>query len=107
MNSFFQDSLYEKVYGTSAIGHRQSNALIIENPNLEKLVDGDIKPEINNASIDEKPKSTSTPVKTPLPVNNKQVETRTSDGRRRITPICVAPAPDIGFVCTARDIITI
>lgn len=94
----FQDSLYEKVYGTSVIGHRQSNALIIENPNLEKLVDDEVKPETKDLLVDEKPKSTSTPVKTPLPVNNKQVEIRTSDGRRRITPICVAPAPDIGFV---------
>lgn len=92
------------MYGTSAIGHRQSNSLIIENPNLEKLlVDDEVRPEMKNVSIDEKPKSTTTPVKAPLPVNNKQVETRTSDGRRRITPICVAPAPDIGFVNQVKN----
>lgn len=29
---------------------------------------------------------------------DKQIETRTADGRRRITPIFLAPQPDIGFV---------
>lgn len=57
------------------------------------------KSPVENVEISEnKQKTTATPTKTPLPVSTKQVETRTSDGRRRITPICVAPAPDIGYV---------
>lgn len=97
--NYLQDSLYEKVYGTSAIGHRQSSALIIENPILEKLPEEIRKPPAENVEVSEnKQKTTATPTKTPLPVSTKQLETRTLDGRRRITPICVAPAPDIGYV---------
>ncbi|XP_044020058.1 protein HIRA homolog [Aphidius gifuensis] len=36
--------------------------------------------------------TTTTPVKGPI---NKQIETRTSDGRRRITPMFIPPSPDI------------
>ncbi len=97
-SSFLQDQMYEKVYGTSAIGHRPSNSLIIEDPILEKLADEKDKPKNENHEVTENKEktTTSTPTKAPAPVSNKQIETRTSDGRRRITPICVAPAPDIG-----------
>lgn len=95
---FIQDILFEKVYGTKTIGHRQSNALIIENPSLENLPIEPSKLSVDNneANSNEKKEKQSTPVKTSLPISNKQIETRTSDGRRRITPIFVAPAPDIG-----------
>lgn len=82
------------------MGHRQSNALVIENPNLESLPEALPKQivENNETSNSGKKEQQSTPVKNSLPVNTKQIETRTSDGRRRITPIFVAPAPDIGLV---------
>lgn len=89
--------LYEKVYGTSVIGYRPSNSQIIENPVLEKLPNESKKKESESEQVnDNKQKLTLTPSKAPLAINNKQIETRTSDGRRRITPIFVAPAPDIG-----------
>lgn len=94
-----QDNLFEKVYGTTSIGHRQSNALIIENPSLENLPQEPSKLVVENSSNSEKKEKQHTPSKTSLPTTNKQIETRTSDGRRRITPIFVAPAPDIGYIC--------
>ena len=95
---FAQDHLFEKVYGTSSIGHRQSNALIIENPNLETVAEKLPKQvaETSDSGNSEKKGKECTLSKTTLPINNRQIETRTSDGRRRITPIFVAPAPDIG-----------
>lgn len=39
--------------------------------------------------------TTSTPVKAPI---NKQIETRTSDGRRRITPMFIPPPADTMWV---------
>lgn len=90
--------LYEKVYGTASIGYRHSNAQIIENPVLEKLPEEAEKLQSETVPLEEnKQKVNLTPTKVPLPVSNKQIETRTSDGRRRITPIFIAPAPDIGY----------
>ncbi|XP_065200302.1 protein HIRA [Planococcus citri] len=92
-----KDMLYEKVYGTSTVGYRHSNAQIIENPVLEKLPEEAEKSASETILLNENEQKVNlTPTKVPLPVNNKQIETRTSDGRRRITPIFVAPAPDIG-----------
>ena len=59
---------------------------------------------MSSGSNSEKKGKPSTPVKASLPVSNKQIETRTSDGRRRITPIFVAPAPDIGYVQNERPV---
>lgn len=36
--------------------------------------------------------TSTTPAKGPI---NKQIETRTSDGKRRITPMFIPPPPDI------------
>lgn len=89
--------LYEKVYGTSSIGYRHSNAQIIENPVLEKLPEEAKKIQSETVLLSEnKQKVNLTPTKVPQPVSNKQIETRTSDGRRRITPIFIAPAPELG-----------
>jgi protein HIRA/HIR1 len=41
----------------------------------------------------EQPVTQRTPMKGPI---NKQIETRTSDGKRRITPMFIPPAPDSG-----------
>jgi len=39
--------------------------------------------------------TTATPVKGPI---NKQIETRTSDGKRRITPMFIPPPADTAYV---------
>lgn len=56
---------------------------------------------ISNGNVSITPQSaSSTPVKGPI---NKQIETRTSDGRRRITPMFIPPPPDIADSSSANE----
>ncbi|CAK8689613.1 protein HIRA-like [Clavelina lepadiformis] len=83
-----KNKLHKETYGkTSDI---VSQPLIIENPAMlaiqEKKVDQNASTEVVKAPV--------TPIKYPT----KQTETRTPTGRRRITPIFVAPQEELGGI---------
>ncbi|KAG1672669.1 Protein HIRA [Nymphon striatum] len=95
-----KNSFHHKLYGKSLAMTSQtsSTSTVIENPAMLKLKASvtkieeieTVKPESQIESIPEtKPLNTA---KGP----NKQIETRTADGKRRITPCFIAPAPDPG-----------
>ena len=71
---------------------------VVETPALLQLQDqsvskaAGISPSGSTATVEDR-KTTATPIKGPI---NKQIETRTSDGRRRITPMFIPPTPDRG-----------
>ncbi|CAL1689802.1 unnamed protein product [Lasius platythorax] len=86
-----QSSLHERLYGKPLV---QGGCMVMEAPELLNL-----KPPVSNQSL----QMSSTPsippatnsaaalVKAPI---NKQIETRTSDGKRRITPMFIPPPAD-------------
>lgn len=88
-----KNSMFEKMYGISPL-QRQNNTLLIENPAILKM-NGSQPPKTQKVDskkeIKQIPKSV---IKHSVPVLKKQIETRTSDGRRRITPIFIPPTPD-------------
>ncbi|XP_072152462.1 protein HIRA isoform X2 [Bemisia tabaci] len=102
------NAAFEKIYGTSLLNKQRNSSLIIENPEILAAIEnrtskkGDTAQVNNSASehTSEKPQvsisncNASASVK--LIPTNKQIETRTSDGRRRITPIFIPAAPDTG-----------
>nr|XP_018904319.1 PREDICTED: protein HIRA-like [Bemisia tabaci] len=103
-----KNAAFEKIYGTSLLNKQRNSSLIIENPEILAAIEnrtskkGDTAQVNNSASehTSEKPQvsisncNASASVK--LIPTNKQIETRTSDGRRRITPIFIPAAPDTG-----------
>ncbi|XP_075230856.1 histone cell cycle regulator-like protein [Lycorma delicatula] len=87
-----KNKLYERLYGKSMVGGRDSSAIALENPELLGISEGE---KIKVAQPPPPLQPPPTPVLHPSPTN-KQIETRTSDGRRRITPIFIPPTPDNG-----------
>lgn len=94
-------SLHEKKYGKSLLSQKDSYvSRVIETPALLQLQDQStsktdkVAPNASAVAVEDKPVS-STPIKGPI---NKQIETRTSDGRRRITPMFIPPTPDRGDI---------
>ncbi|XP_035717672.1 protein HIRA homolog [Vespa mandarinia] len=88
-----QSSLHERLYGKPLV---QGGCMVMEAPELLNLKppappsQQQIPSTINSVPV---PLNTSnTPAKGPI---NKQIETRTSDGKRRITPMFIPPPPDI------------
>ncbi|XP_020707193.2 protein HIRA homolog isoform X2 [Athalia rosae] len=89
-----QSTLHERMYGKPLI---QGGCMVMEAPELLDLKPPappsqpcSPQPVPNNTAPP--PSSTpTTPAKRPI---NKQIETRTSDGRRRITPMFIPPPPD-------------
>lgn len=89
--------IYEKMYGISLI-ERHTNTLLIENPAILKM-NGTQQSEVqkvdskkeNKQEFKQSPKNTTKPLP---PILKKQIETRTSDGRRRITPIFIPPTSE-------------
>ncbi|XP_020291848.1 protein HIRA homolog isoform X2 [Pseudomyrmex gracilis] len=89
-----QSSLHERLYGKPLAN--QGGCMVMEAPELLNL-----KPPAPNQSpqVVSAPSippsiptnTTTTPVKGPI---NKQIETRTSDGKRRITPMFIPPPAD-------------
>ncbi|XP_050450855.1 protein HIRA homolog [Cataglyphis hispanica] len=86
-----QSSLHERLYGKPLV---QGSCMVMEAPELLNL-----KPPVSNQSL-QMPSAPSIPpttnssttlVKGPI---NKQIETRTSDGKRRITPMFIPPPAD-------------
>jgi protein HIRA/HIR1 len=72
---------------------------VVETPELLEVQEkqAEVKdatfPANQSESATEQPVTQRTPMKGPI---NKQIETRTSDGKRRITPMFIPPAPDSG-----------
>lgn len=88
-----KDAMYEKMYGISLL-ERHNNTVLIENPAILKMngvSHNDIKKVDVKKEIKPTPKNL---VKPSPPILKKQIETRTSDGRRRITPIFIPPTSD-------------
>ncbi|KAE8741615.1 hypothetical protein FOCC_FOCC012866 [Frankliniella occidentalis] len=88
-------SLQEKKFGKSLLSQKDTYvSRVVETPALLQLqnkaeLKSDGVPLTGSAATVEDKKVTSTPIKGPI---SKQIETRTSDGRRRITPMDV-PQP--------------
>ncbi|XP_074643351.1 protein HIRA-like isoform X2 [Tubulanus polymorphus] len=92
-----KNHFYQKVYGKSiAAGiNSQMTKQIIETPamlNIQQQKQQQQLQEMNK-------QPTLTNGNSNLSPTNKQIETRTPDGRRRITPIFIAPQPDFGYCC--------
>lgn len=86
--------IYKKMYGICPL-ERHNNTLLIENPAILKM-NGVSTKESEDQKVDDK-KEIKQPPKNPkpsLPILKKQIEIRTSDGRRRITPIFIPPTTD-------------
>lgn len=107
--NYFQNALYEKTYGKSLANSTPASSVVLENPSLvmsrkPKVVESVVpKVPVTPAKSPAKspaPSVTTTPTK---PVNNKQIETRTSDGRRRITPVFIPAEVDSGLVHTVPN----
>jgi len=89
-----KNRIYEQMYGISLL-ERHNNTMLIENPAILKMNGAkqlDIrKVDIQREAKQQPPKNVTKPLP---PILKKQIETRTSDGRRRITPIFIPPTPD-------------
>uniref|UniRef100_T1ING8 Protein HIRA n=1 Tax=Strigamia maritima TaxID=126957 RepID=T1ING8_STRMM len=90
-------SMHQKLYGKSLAMNNQYDSMttIIENPDVLKLKERLKERE----QIDQQQQQQQETLKchpTAKGPINKQIETRTADGRRRITPMFIAPAPDLG-----------
>ncbi|XP_047097775.1 protein HIRA-like isoform X1 [Schistocerca piceifrons] len=97
--------LHERMYGKSLSAAGGAGACVVETPELLAVREKAEKAAAEKAAADagqtngslERPAASvsqpSTPLKGPI---NKQIETRTSDGKRRITPMYIPPAPDAG-----------
>ncbi|XP_046591914.1 protein HIRA homolog isoform X1 [Neodiprion lecontei] len=88
-----QSTLHERMYGKPLV---QGGCMVMEAPELLNLKppappSQPCPPRPVPANNTPPPSITSTPAKGPI---NKQIETRTSDGRRRITPMFIPPPPD-------------
>ncbi|XP_015600731.1 protein HIRA homolog [Cephus cinctus] len=88
-----QSILHERLYGKPLV---QGGCMVVEAPELLnlKLPAPPTLPPVAQSipnSIPPPSSTSNTPVKGPI---NKQIETRTSDGRRRITPMFIPPPPD-------------
>ncbi|XP_050427606.1 protein HIRA homolog [Adelges cooleyi] len=85
-----KNSIFEKMYGVSLF-QRQNNTVLIENPAILKMNGVQSQTATEERSFI---KEIKLPPKPLPPILKKQIETRTSDGRRRITPIFIPPTPD-------------
>ncbi|KAL8566416.1 hypothetical protein ACOMHN_011994 [Nucella lapillus] len=100
-----QVALLEKVYGKSVLSSKTPNAStqIIESAAMLNLQQQQQQQQQQHKecslSIHSTPSKSSSSLlpngDVPYKPRDKQIETRTSDGRRRITPIFLAPQPDI------------
>ncbi|XP_063868138.1 LOW QUALITY PROTEIN: protein HIRA-like [Scylla paramamosain] len=84
------NNLHMKLYGKSAQTNASSvNPTIIENPELLRLREEE-KTRAKTASFSEQIPRPAPPTPQRAPIN-KQIETRTADGKRRITPMFIPP----------------
>ncbi|XP_069684030.1 protein HIRA isoform X2 [Periplaneta americana] len=95
-----KSTLHERMYG-KFLSPSARQTCIVETAELlevrEKQAETKDTPVTSNQNepATEQPVTQRTPMKGPI---NKQIETRTSDGKRRITPMFIPPAPDSGDV---------
>ncbi|KAG8257094.1 hypothetical protein J6590_056352 [Homalodisca vitripennis] len=90
-----KNALYEKTYGKSFGSSRQSaSAVVLENPSL--VIHKPPVETVPEVPVSSPAKAKEAPASASKPLTNKQIETRTSDGRRRITPIFIPPEVDTG-----------
>ncbi|XP_003388580.1 PREDICTED: protein HIRA-like [Amphimedon queenslandica] len=103
LNEYRFDELFMSLYGQKRVQSRGTH-LIIENPSLLTANPGILEGKFG-------PKSNTTPGKTPpaiakttpptasgsVPTLQRQVESRTPDGRRRITPVLLNTVPQSGL----------
>ncbi|KAJ9585378.1 hypothetical protein L9F63_002838, partial [Diploptera punctata] len=95
-----KSTLHERMYG-KFLTPASRQTCIVETP--EFLGVSENKVEVKDSAMPanptengtDQPTAQLTPMKGPI---NKQIETRTSDGKRRITPMFIPPAPDSGDV---------
>ncbi|KAK7024654.1 hypothetical protein SK128_009629 [Halocaridina rubra] len=86
------NNLHIKLYGKSALTSASSvNPTIIENPEILRLREEEKAKAERNKELSQKPTPT-TPLRAPI---NKQIETRTADGKRRITPMFIPPSEGV------------
>ncbi|XP_078681530.1 protein HIRA-like isoform X2 [Branchiostoma floridae x Branchiostoma belcheri] len=101
------NSLHQRIYGKSMAISTQhtANNTIIENPAMlqlqqhhtaerEKLT---ANKQVNGTPTKIRNPMLTSPTEKPNP-KAQQIETRTPDGRRRITPLCIAPQVDFGDI---------
>ncbi|KYM81537.1 Protein HIRA like protein [Atta colombica] len=83
-------SLHERLYGKPLV---QGGCMVMEAPELLNLKQpaSNQSFQVSAPSIPPVTNTVTTPVKGPI---NKQIETRTSDGKRRITPMFIPPPAD-------------
>ncbi|GAB6030239.1 hypothetical protein CHUAL_005915 [Chamberlinius hualienensis] len=91
-----KNEFYQKMYGKSFVGNSLNTSVstIIENPALLKLKEA----QVNEEKIAPSEKSNGVVVAQAKGPLNRQIETRTADGKRRITPMFISPPPDLGGV---------
>ncbi|XP_042235898.1 protein HIRA-like [Homarus americanus] len=88
------NNLHMKLYGKSALTSASSlNPTIIENPELLRLREEErARAKAATASEQSQRPAPPTPQRAPI---NKQIETRTADGKRRITPMFIPPTEGV------------
>ncbi|XP_064613383.1 LOW QUALITY PROTEIN: protein HIRA-like [Liolophura sinensis] len=91
-------SLHERVYGNSLAANSYNPAnQVVESAALLKLQQQEQERRAaNQAALQQTPTASLTNGESPMKPTDKQIETTTPDGRRRITPIFLAPQPDFG-----------
>ncbi|XP_069984346.1 protein HIRA isoform X1 [Penaeus vannamei] len=84
------NNLHMKLYGKSALTSASlANPTIIENPEFLRLREEEKEKAKEANSEQSRRPAPPTPQRAPI---NKQIETRTADGKRRITPMFIPPA---------------
>jgi hypothetical protein len=85
-----KEGTLKKVYGGTIGQIASSKPLLVENPELLRLAQNGAVNDVDmeTEECEKHLKTTGTPIKGPL---DKQIEMKTSDGRRRITPIFILP----------------
>lgn len=95
-----KSTLHERMYG-KFLSPSARQTCVVETPELLEVREKQTEmkdtavPANQTEPATEQPVTPRTPLKGPI---NKQIETRTSDGKRRITPMFIPPAPDSGDI---------
>ena len=98
------DNLFIELYGTKRFSNGKQEDepldLLVEDPAMLDLHQKLLEPSDTQTESDNKTETYSTPLKVQFPTDNvptieKQVEIRTKDGRRRITPVMLTSQPSL------------
>jgi len=92
MSKDTKNSLLKKIYGQNIGPAQNTKPMLIENPELLKLAQNGVDNESEvDVSVAVNGNNKATPTIAKRGPTDKQLEMRTSDGRRRITPIYILP----------------